>query len=275
MTDGFVAKIYARPKIETDSKEADIESWSSVGYKSPTYTREKSNWYVISGNTADGENSYYVREYITSDKVTTLQIDMPRTGSFGDVVKRMSRSMKPAAEPDGAPSSAKSTPVERYQGTSGQVEYEIDWPVVILWTGTVCGIGFAGAIFFKNNQDRKANAKLAAQRVAAVIVEHLPALIRRRAQLVTVDAYGTKKSEKWLAEIQYFIDTQIRPSWDPREPFTAEERAKLVSAIYLKVEAEADNSQANLTTWDMSDMSPLEFEAYCAAELSGRGGKPL
>src|SRR6185437_4081384 len=49
----------------------------------------------------------------------------------------------------------------------------------------------------------------AKDKILAAVNQHMAALVRRREQLRTVDAYGSIQTGKWVKEIKYFYDTQI------------------------------------------------------------------
>ena len=110
-----------------------------------------------------------------------------------------------------------------------------------------------------------------ARKVAAAIRQHLPALVRRREQLVTKDAYGKLRLEDWAKEIEYFIEEHIKPILTGQEEYEAfmRERSLIASAIAAKVEQEREVHPAFLTFSD--DMTPDEFETYCAEELRRAG----
>ena len=111
----------------------------------------------------------------------------------------------------------------------------------------------------------------AARKAAATISENLPSLVRRRAQLVRPDAYGKPKLESWAKEIGYFIDEHIKPQLAPREymAFVNEQQADVAAAIHMRVEMEAQKNPAFATFSD--DITPSEFETFCAEELVRAG----
>lgn len=144
-----------------------------------------------------------------------------------------------------------------------------------VWTGVVLlGVGIGVAIALKKAVrgflDRRAG-KSAAQKTAAAINEHLSSLVRRRAQLVRPDAYGKPRLENWAKEINYFVDEHITPRLTPREhwAFIRENQTSIVTAIHIRVEKEAKKNPAFLAFSD--DMTPGEFESFCADELRRAG----
>ena len=108
------------------------------------------------------------------------------------------------------------------------------------------------------------------RKVDAAVERHLPALVRRRAQLARPDAYGKLREDKWDKEVDYFIDHHIDPL------LTARERAVLerdVDGVARRVsERVALESEEETESEGFSDtMTPADFEAYCADELRRAG----
>ncbi len=150
------------------------------------------------------------------------------------------------------------------------------------WTGVaLIGLGI-GAVFiiksivqkFLDARARRSDARAgrsAARKAAAIINEQLPSLVRRRAQLVRPDAYGKPKLENWAKEIGYFVDQHIKPQLTPQEldAFEDEQQSDIIAAIHMRVEVEAQKNPVFTTFSD--DMTPSEFETFCAEELSHAG----
>jgi restriction system protein len=143
------------------------------------------------------------------------------------------------------------------------------WAGVVL-LGVGIGVIVALKIAVRDFLDRRAG-KSAARKAAAAINEHLPSLVRRRAQLVRSDAYGKPRLENWAKEISYFVDEHIKPRLTPREhwAFIRESQSNIVTAIHMRVEKEAEKNPAFLTFSD--DMTPSDFETFCADELRRTG----
>ena len=118
---------------------------------------------------------------------------------------------------------------------------------------------------------RRALARRAFRRkVDGAIDQHLTALIRRRAQLVRPDAYGKPREEKWEREIDYFIEHHIEPALTPREQrLLARDPDKLAARIADRVAAESGDGTA--FEGFSNDMTPTEFETFCAEELRRAG----
>ena len=100
--------------------------------------------------------------------------------------------------------------------------------------------------------------------------EKLESLLRRRAQLVRPDPYGKLQLDKWNKEIRYFLDEQVRPSLERRERAALERNyEEVVAGIAVKVEAAMRDCPA--VTRMSDDITPVEFESFCAEELRRSG----
>lgn len=112
--------------------------------------------------------------------------------------------------------------------------------------------------------------KSANRKLTAAVDRHLASLVRRRAQLVSVDAYGKPLLEKWTKEVFYFFDQHVAPSLTPDElAILKKKQLDAIMIIVRRVEIETEANPAFLTFTD--DMTPQEFETYCAEELRRAG----
>ena len=103
-----------------------------------------------------------------------------------------------------------------------------------------------------------------------VCAQQLPALARRHAQLVQPDPYGRPQTERWAKEIDYFIMQHIQPVLIPSEVGAlVRDREKVVQSIWTQVET-AMHDQPPLQAFS-DNMTPAEFEAFCAEELRRAG----
>jgi HJR/Mrr/RecB family endonuclease len=164
------------------------------------------------------------------------------------------------------------TPDERAQGGGELNTSPSGFPTIIgllLLGGCLLVIVSALARLFRA-MDRRRARKTAGRRAAEVIAKNMPSLIRRREQLVRVDAYGKQRIENWIKEISYFIEQHIVPTLTPHELAEFQsEKVEVANAIYTKVEIERVKNPALSTFSD--DMTPNEFEYYCAQELRRAG----
>jgi restriction system protein len=108
------------------------------------------------------------------------------------------------------------------------------------------------------------------KRVKVTMEQQLQPLLRRRAQLVRLDAYGKPQADKWDKEIGYFIEQHIQPSLGRRERAELERNYEKVAAIIVaRVETALRDQPAFKAFTD--DMTPIEFETFCAEELRRAG----
>jgi restriction system protein len=108
------------------------------------------------------------------------------------------------------------------------------------------------------------------RKAEAAIGRHLPALVTKREQLVRRDAYGGELLDDWLSEIEYFITARIKPSLTTEEQFgLARAQPEITDLICRRVEAERERNPIFRTF--SPNMSPIEFEAFCADQLCRAG----
>jgi restriction system protein len=131
----------------------------------------------------------------------------------------------------------------------------------------ICFFGLRAAI---RAYQRSRARKSATRKVKAAVDRHLASLVRRRAQLVGTDAYGKPLVEKWTKEVFYFFEQHIAPNLTPKElAVLNKEKLDVVMALVRRVENETQANPAFLSFSD--DMTPNEFETYCAEELRRAG----
>jgi restriction system protein len=117
----------------------------------------------------------------------------------------------------------------------------------------------------------RSNRRKSLLKKANVIVErHMEELVRRRAQLVRHDAYGKLQLDRWAKEIEYFITHHINPLLTENEQaLLGRERVAIVRAISERTENVARNRPVFAAFSD--DLTPTEFELFCAEELRRSG----
>ncbi|MEO6805428.1 MAG: restriction endonuclease [Edaphobacter sp.] len=102
------------------------------------------------------------------------------------------------------------------------------------------------------------------------VERQLHPLVRRKAQLVRKDEYGILQVERWEKEKNHFIKQNIEPSLDPSERSALQrEHKRIANLIDACVELATQNQPAFQRFSD--DMTPPEFEVFCAEELSRAG----
>jgi hypothetical protein len=132
------------------------------------------------------------------------------------------------------------------------------------------GVGAAIAYGTMRRNQREINQRALIQKAEEIIEQHLNALVRMRAQLVRVDAYGTLQVEKWGKEKDRFISQQIGPTLGTDEQEALErDWTPIQNLIEARVETA---TQQNPVFGNFSDdMTPTEFEQFCAEELRKAG----
>lgn len=104
------------------------------------------------------------------------------------------------------------------------------------------------------------------QKVQITIEQHKGSLVRRKSQLVLRDAYGKLQTERWEKEVDYFVTNHIQPSLAPNEHAEfLRDRTMIVNLIDNHVESAMQDQPAFQCFAD--DMTPSEFETFCAEEL--------
>jgi restriction system protein len=108
------------------------------------------------------------------------------------------------------------------------------------------------------------------EKVRATTVQQLEPLLRRRAQLVRLDPYGKPQHDKWAKEIEYFIEQHIQPLLTASEEASLARNHTEVFEIIDQRVAAAQREQPAFQTFS-DDMTPAEFETFCAEELRRAG----
>ncbi|QGM93713.1 hypothetical protein F7D13_06545 [Methylocystis rosea] len=104
-----------------------------------------------------------------------------------------------------------------------------------------------------------------------VVESNIEALARRRSQLLQLDPYGNLKPEKWLKEIGYFISKNLFSTLNSDyDRFVAAGRApELTDYVESTVAAKTELEPRHQAFRD--EMTPIEYEHYCAEELKRSG----
>jgi HJR/Mrr/RecB family endonuclease len=144
--------------------------------------------------------------------------------------------------------------------------------------GTVASVSYVAAILLGLAVLRKLLMALWENRIRRSLIQktknatqqHVSALSRRRMQLLQPDAYGKLRVERWSKELDYFLSEHLRPTLSVREQavfplYVADLRA----AVELLVSTAIESEPALQAFCD--NMTPAEFEGYCAEELRQAG----
>lgn len=133
----------------------------------------------------------------------------------------------------------------------------------------IIGPLIAVAKAIKNSSRNNARQALM-MNVNEIVSAKLDQLTRRRAQLVQPDSYGRLRTDRWLKEIDYFIDNHLVCKLSQRDQiFLQRERSEVVSLITQRT---FEKMQAEPVFRAFSDkMSPADFELFCAEQLKTAG----
>lgn len=117
--------------------------------------------------------------------------------------------------------------------------------------------------------------RTAQHKVDEAVDRHIDVLARKRSVLVRPDDYGLVDDAEWRKELDYFARKVVAPS------LTEDEAAALAVAASAAGEGWITEAQdARITeraerllaaSGDVDQLSPAQFEAWCAAELRRRG----
>ncbi len=137
--------------------------------------------------------------------------------------------------------------------------------------GIVVLVGGAAALAFPvvRHLRRAASRRALYQKSQAIVAQKISSLVRRRAQLVTPDAYGKPQFEKWGKELDHFITQHIGPLTQDERAELQREGPTFVNWIDANVVAAMMNQPVFQAFSD--SMTPTEFEDFCANELRQSG----
>jgi restriction system protein len=146
---------------------------------------------------------------------------------------------------------------------------------LLLYLSVSSSMKKTGAI---NNESKKAFSNTrskARNKVKQIVNAHIETLARRRIALVRTDEYGVTHGKAWSKEVQHFVDKVIRPTLTDEEAFSLTTNGEFSSIFQELIEEpvrfhseEIEKSQTFST-----NMSPTEFEKWCANELEKKGWK--
>jgi restriction system protein len=104
----------------------------------------------------------------------------------------------------------------------------------------------------------------------AAVEQHMVSLVRKRAQLVRLDPYGKPMLDQWNREIEYFVAHHIRPVLSLREQAALACHGNVIAELVAVSSASTARSSPVLNSF-RSDMSPSDFEVFCAERLRHSG----
>jgi restriction system protein len=109
--------------------------------------------------------------------------------------------------------------------------------------------------------------------VARTATEHIEVLIRKYRQSVRRDEYGilVGRDDKWFAEREYFV-LNVCPHQQAAWGYSEGELLRLEAAMVVDLVVQEALVGAPAEKFH-EDMTPVEFEAFCASELEQNGWK--
>jgi restriction system protein len=127
-------------------------------------------------------------------------------------------------------------------------------------------------IDFMDEEDGPAR-RAARAALLRLIDRHLDTLARRRISLVTIDHYGIPDTRAWDRELRSFIKKVIAPVLPDEDMRLIAPDEDRTGALALLIDERVTARSAELETqleFDL-DMTPAEFEQWCAATLARLG----
>ena len=106
--------------------------------------------------------------------------------------------------------------------------------------------------------------------VLEAIEKHSDVLLRKYAQGVVEDNYGVRDTNKWRKDAEYFVDTVLIQEFG--ESLLGVPRQTVFEMIDREIGDLFDKRRSEApATVSMSDITPIEYEHYCA-DLLRRAG---
>lgn len=100
---------------------------------------------------------------------------------------------------------------------------------------------------------------------------HKEELARRKRQLVQVGSYGIEDSSRWVIEREYFLCNVLRKDADFEAIYSQLDASELRDELYQWIDMAADQSGLKALTEEVDELSPLDFEHYCAEVMRDFG----
>lgn len=99
---------------------------------------------------------------------------------------------------------------------------------------------------------------------------HLPALAKKFSQTTYIDDYGNQITDRWAAEVKYFIENVVAKSQKLKELVLDDEMSlnQLVEEIDRRTRVYSESNKASL---QLGDMTSLDYEAYIKGLLEENG----
>ncbi|MGD0578358.1 MAG: restriction endonuclease [Bryobacteraceae bacterium] len=108
------------------------------------------------------------------------------------------------------------------------------------------------------------------EKAGATIAHYESQLARRWVQLVRQDAYGQLQLGGWVKEVDYFISSCVSPSLTGDEQAALEGEREEVARMITERAKEITRDKPVFKAFS-ENMTPTEFEVFCAEELRQSG----
>jgi restriction system protein len=128
----------------------------------------------------------------------------------------------------------------------------------------------AGALFVAPTLCRSDRRNRLHGKANNIILRHMDELVRRRAQLIRKDAYGKLEVDGWTKEIDYFITHHISPVLTKQELAILDNERDTITRA-LADATERTTLEKPIFAVFTDDMTPTEFEIFCAEQLKRSG----
>ncbi|GFE76935.1 hypothetical protein NTCA1_45840 [Novosphingobium sp. TCA1] len=104
-----------------------------------------------------------------------------------------------------------------------------------------------------------------------LVDKHLPALLRRRRQLVKVDDYGVEDASAWQKEAEQFFHKVVSPTLPNPAEYREFHSFFTAEVLGPKLAAALKEQAASLPNRFTNDIDPVDFEHLCAERLRAIG----
>lgn len=145
-------------------------------------------------------------------------------------------------------------------------------------------VGNKTSPYLTDEELQKRNAEFCKKRdhatgiLISLVKEHSRALLTKRNQLMTKDAYGQYQSEKWIDEVVYFLDNILAPA-TARAGIDMEScwssllsTEKCFNIINDELDKHCHDEQSNINPdADFDTLDPIEYEMFCVHILTSIG----
>ncbi len=142
------------------------------------------------------------------------------------------------------------------------------WSIALAFCIFVAGV-VALLVALQKHIDRK--NELVRVKGGELVEKHLPALLRRRRQLVKVDDYGVEDDSAWQKEAEQFFHNVVSPTLPNPAEYREFHTFFTAEVLGPKLAAALKEQAASLPNRFTNDIDPVDFEHLCAERLRAIG----